>query len=138
MLPGHRQPRGKEKSKRYFTASEVAAFEYCPLAWWHEQYEPAAQADSEELFARMVELEHEHGPQATALPEYQLHERLLLRRGAFDTGQEQHREHAQAVEDVHDEGRAQPFSGCSRRLTLAAVALLICAIVLIAAAVFLR
>jgi hypothetical protein len=138
MQPEQRQPRGKEKSKRYFTASEVAAFEYCPLAWWHEQYEPAAQADTEELFARMVELEHEHGPQATALPEYQLHERLLLRRGAFDTGQEQHREHAEALEDVYDEARALPFAGCSRRLTLVAIVLLISAIALIAAAVFLR
>ncbi|MBX5452240.1 hypothetical protein [Thermogemmatispora sp.] len=138
MQSEQRQPRGKRPSKRYFTASEVAAFEYCPLAWWHEQYEPAAQADTEELFARMVELEHEHGPQATALPEYQLHERLLLRRGAFDTGQEQHREHAEALEEAYEEARALPFAGCSRRLMLVAIALLISAIVLIAAAILLR
>jgi hypothetical protein len=86
-----------------FTASEVAEFEYCPLAWWHEQFESWAHADDEELFARLVELEHEHGAQAPGLPEYRLIEGLLLRRGAFDQGQRQHQEHAQAVEDIEEE-----------------------------------
>src|ERR1051326_3473588 len=88
---------------RLFTASEVAEFEYCPLAWWHEQFEPWAHAESEELFARLVELEHEHGTQAPVLPEYRLIEQLLLRRGAFDEGRRQHQEHAEAVEDIEEE-----------------------------------
>lgn len=88
---------------RMFTASEVAEFEYCPLAWWHEQFEPWAHAGNEDLFARLVELEHEHSSQATALPEYRLIEQLLLRRGAFDEGRRQHQEHAEAVEDIEEE-----------------------------------
>jgi hypothetical protein len=131
-----RRQRAQKKQPRYFTASEVAEFEYCPLAWWYEQYEPAAQADTETLFARMVELEHEHGPQAPALPEYQLHERLLLRRGAFESGQEHHTAHAQEIEEIQEEARTLPLSGCGRRLALAAAVLLIAAILLIAAAVF--
>lgn len=86
-----------------FTASEVGEFEYCPLAWWHEQFEDWAQAESEELFARLVELEHEHGAQAPALPEYRLIEQLLLRQGAFERGLQQHEEHAEAVEDIEEE-----------------------------------
>ncbi|HEX7735292.1 MAG TPA: hypothetical protein VF458_10515 [Ktedonobacteraceae bacterium] len=86
-----------------FTASEVAEFEYCPLAWWHEQFEDWARAESEELFARLVELEHEHGAQAPALPEYRLIEQLLLRQGAFERGHQQHEEHAGAVADIEEE-----------------------------------
>lgn len=88
---------------RMFTASEVAEFEYCPLAWWHEQFEDWAQAGNDELFARLVELEHEHGTQATALPEYRLIEQLLLRQGAFERGQHQHQEHAEAVAEIAEE-----------------------------------
>lgn len=95
-----RHPRTKE---RMFTASEVAEFEYCPLAWWHEQFEDWAHTESEELFARLVELEHEHGTQAPALPEYRLIEQLLLRQGAFERGLQQHQEHAEAVEDIEEE-----------------------------------
>lgn len=69
---------------RLFTTEEVATFDYCPLTWWYEQFEPWVQAENEELFARLVELEHEQGTQAPALPEYRLIEQLLLRRGAFD------------------------------------------------------
>jgi hypothetical protein len=84
---------------RIFTASEVAEFEYCPLVWWHEQFEPWVHAESEELFARLVELEHEQGAQAPALPEYRMIEQLLLRRGAFEQGSQQPPEHAEAVEE---------------------------------------
>jgi hypothetical protein len=98
------QPQRKQiPSQRIFTASEVAEYEYCPLAWWYEQYEPLVSADTEELFARMVELEHEHGPQATTLPEYQVIEQLLVRRGAFEQGLAQHRAHAQAVAEISEE-----------------------------------
>src|SRR6266516_7846619 len=92
------------RKQRLFTASEVAEFEYCPLAWWHEQFEPLAQVDTEELFAHLVELEHEHGPEAPAVPEYQMVEQLLVRKGAFDEGREQHVEHAEEVEEIEEEG----------------------------------
>lgn len=88
---------------RKFTASEVAEFEYCSLAWWHEQFEPWARTENNELFARLVELEHEHSAQAPGLPEYRLIEGLLLRHGAFDEGSRQHQEHAEAVEDIEEE-----------------------------------
>lgn len=123
----------QHQSQRIFTASEVASFEYCPLAWWHEQYEPLAQADTEELFAEMVALEHEHSQQATALPEYQVIEQLLLRRGAFDEGRQQHAEHAEAVAEVEEERIAIPRSdGYMRRLAILAALLLLLALALIA------
>src|SRR5215469_595767 len=99
------QQQSAETRTRIFTASEVAEYEYCPLVWWHEQFEPLAHADTEELFARLVELEHEHGTQAPALPEYCMVEQLLLRRGAFDEGRQQHREHAEDVEEIEEEIR---------------------------------
>ena len=91
------------QSQRIFTASEVAEFEYCPLTWWHEQFEPLALADTDEIFARLVELEEEHGPRAPALPEYQVGEQLLLRRGAFEQGIQQHQEHADEVAEIEEE-----------------------------------
>src|SRR6267154_2757838 len=127
------------KRTRLFTASEVAEFEYCPLAWWYEQYESLAQVDTEELFARLVELEHEHGSQAPALPEYRVVEQLLLRKGAFDEGRQQHLEHAGEVEKVQEErittGRT---TGKTRILAIIAAVILILALMLIVAAIFLR
>lgn len=128
---------------RVFTASEVAEFEYCPLAWWHEQFEPWAQAESEELFARLVELEHEHGAQAPALPEYHLIEQLLLRQGAFDEGQRQHQEHAEAVEDIAEEIEMEIRPGRHsaariRVLTTAAVVFGSLALLLLILTLFLR
>ena len=122
-------------SQRTFTASEVAEFEYCPLAWWYEQFDPMAQADTEELFAYLVELEHESGPQAPALPEYQVVEQLLLRRGAFDEGREQHREHAEEVAEIEEERRvvARP-KGNTRTIALIALVILVLAILLIVTA----
>ena len=89
MSISRQQTQQREQAPRIFTASEVAEFEYCPLVWWHEQFEPASHADSEELFARLVELEHEHDVQATAIPEYQMIEQLLVKRGAFDVAHQQ-------------------------------------------------
>jgi len=103
-----RQQHKLSQSQRIFTASEVAEYEYCPLIWWYEQYESLVTADTEELFARTVALEHAHGPQATALPEYQVIEQLLLRRGAFEQGEQQHREHAQAVAEIAEEYASAP------------------------------
>ncbi|HYK86840.1 MAG TPA: hypothetical protein VEV19_15830 [Ktedonobacteraceae bacterium] len=137
-----RQPQrhtGGRKKERFFTASEVAEFEYCPLAWWYQQYEPMAQADTEELFARLVELEHENDSEAPTLPEYQMIEQLLVRKGAFDEGREQHFEHAQDVEEVEEErittGRT---AGNTRLVAIVALVILIVAVVFIGAALLLR
>ena len=127
------------KRQRLFTASEVAEFEYCPLVWWHEQYEPLAQVDTEDLFAHLVELEQEHGAQAPALPEYQMVEQLLLRKGAFEEGQQQHLEHAEEVEEVQEERiTTARTTGNLRVLALIAITVLVLALLLIAAAILIR
>ena len=124
---------------RLFTASEVAEFEYCPLVWWHERFEPLAQMDSEELFARLVELEHEHGQQAVTLPEYEVIEQLLLRQGAFEQGREQHREHAEEVEEIEEEMRVGARTAAGSRFLLSiALVLVVLALVVIVAAVVIR
>jgi len=134
------QQRGQTQSRqRLFTASELAQFEYCPLVWWHEQFEPLAQANDEELFARMVELEYDHGAQAIALPEYQTIEQLLLRRGAFEEGRQQHFDHASEVEEIQEEiYKGVAASGRMRILAVLTIALLCLAIVMVIAAIFLR
>lgn len=135
----HVQQNAKLEKQRKFTASEVAEFEYCPLAWWHEQYEPHTQEEDDELFARMVELEHEHGQQATILPEYQVIEQLLLRRGAFEMGRKQHRAHVAEVEQAEAEPvSATSFGERTRTLIVAAVIFLLLALALIGATIFLR
>ena len=122
-----------------FTASEVAEFEYCPLVWWHEQFEPLAQADNDELFARMVELEYEHGAQAPALPEYKMVEQLLLRRGAFDEGRQQHLDHAEDVEEIQEEvRRGVKATGRMRIIAVIAIVMLCLALALVIAAIVLR
>jgi hypothetical protein len=127
------------QAQRRFTASEVAEFEYCSLVWWHEQFEPLSKADTEELFARLVELEHEYGPSATTLPEYDMVEKLLLRAGAFDEGRQQHADHAAEVEEIEEEGRAGVSTGRSMRLlTIVIAVLVVLAALLIAASVLLR
>ena len=130
------QPQSRQ---RLFTASEVAEFEYCPLVWWHEQFEPLAQASDDELFARMVELEYEHGAQATALPEYKMVEQLLLRRGAFDEGRQQHLDHAEDVEEMQEEvRRGVKATGRMRIIAAIAIVLLCLALALVIAAIVLR
>jgi hypothetical protein len=130
------QPQSRQ---RLFTAREVADFEYCPLVWWHEQFEPLAQADNEELFARMVELEYEHGVQAPALPEYKMIEQLLLRRGAFEEGRQQHLDHAEDVEEIQEEvRRGVKATGRMRIIAALAIVLLCVALALVIAAIFLR
>jgi hypothetical protein len=130
------QPQSRQ---RLFTASEVAEFEYCPLVWWHEQFEPLAQADNDELFARMVELEYEHGAQAPALPEYKMVEQLLLRRGAFDEGRQQHLDHAEDVEEIQEEvRRGVKATGRMRILAVIAIVMLCLALALVIAAIVIR
>ena len=127
------------REQRLFTASEVANFEYCPLTWWHEQFEPLAQADTEDLFARLVELEHDHGSQAPALPEYRMVEQLLLRRGAFDEGSQQHIEHAEEVEEVQQEAYSGlTIAGRMRLLAVTVVVIVLIAFLFIGAALILR
>lgn len=133
------QQQPTQTKQRLFTASEVAEFEYCPLVWWHEQFEPLAQMDTEELFARLVELEHEHGPQAVALPEYEVAEQLLLRQGAFEEGRQQHGEHAGEVEKIEEEAHAEVRTHRGARvLTVLIAVLALLALLLIVAAVLLR
>jgi hypothetical protein len=90
------------RGQQVFTASEIGEYEYCPLAWWYARYEPHVKIDTEELFAELVEMEQAHGPQAPALPEYQFMEQLLLQRGAFEEGRQQHNLHAQQVAAITD------------------------------------
>ena len=128
-----------DKRKRLFTASEVAEFEYCPLVWWHQQFEPLADADTEELFARLVELEQENGTQAPALPEYQMVEQLLVRKGAFEEGRQQHLSHAEEVEELEEERVVVTRrSGNTRILGIVAAVILVLAILLIVIAILLR
>ena len=149
MMQQHRQHRQHGQQQEHktqpqghaFTASEVAEYEYCPLSWWYERFEPSAQAGTEELFARLVELEHDHGLQAPILPEYQMIEQLLVRRGAFEEGRQQHREHAEEVEELQEEREnvaAATTTRSLRTLTLVAVALVVLALLLIVAAIMLR
>ena len=77
------------KPQRIFSASDLAQFEYCPLAWWYEEVSELAQADQEELAERLAELEAEYPSSASALPEYQVIERLLERATRFAHGRKQ-------------------------------------------------
>jgi hypothetical protein len=127
------------RKQRLFTASEVAEFEYCPLAWWHEQFEPLAQVDTEELFAHLVELEHEHGSDAPTVPEYRMVEQLLVRKGAFDEGREQHQEHAEEVAEAEEERiMIESTASNARLLVWLAIALLVIAVLFIAIALLLH
>ncbi len=129
----------QHNSQQLFTASEMAEFEYCPLVWWHQQFEPMASADTEELFGRLVELEYEHDTQAPSVPEYQMIEQLLVRKGAFEEGQQQHLEHAQEVAKVQEERITTGYTGKKMRtVALVAAALLVLALILLVAAVVLR
>lgn len=133
-----RQQHRQQQRQRRFTASEVAEYEYCPLVWWYEQYEPLAQEDDEVLFANMVDLEEKHGSQAPALPEYQVMEQLLLKRGAFEEGKQQHQEHADEVAELEEE-RIEVASADSRirsTVIVAAIILLLAFVLIIASFVF--
>lgn len=129
----------QHNSQQLFTASEIAEFEYCPLVWWHQQFEPLASADTEELFARLVELEYEHDTQAPSLPEYQMIEQLLVRKGAFEEGQQQHHAHAEEVAKVQEERITTGYTGRKMRtVALIAALLLVLALLLLVAAVVLH
>ncbi len=132
----HKSQSQSPQQQRFFTASELAEFEYCPLSWWHDRFEPAAQTGTEELFARLVELEHDQGMQGPSLPEYRMIEQLLLRRGAFDTGTEQHHEHAEEVEQIQEEARRSlTTTGRMRVLVIMVAVIVVVALLCIAAAI---
>lgn len=97
-----------------------------------------AQADTEEQFARLVELEHEHGAQAPALPEYQVIEQLLVRKGAFDEGRQQHIEHAEEVEEAAEVPVGITTTGRMRILVVIITVIVVIAVLLILAALVVR
>ncbi len=76
------------EQQRIFSASDLAQFEYCPLAWWYEEVSELAQADQAELAERLEELEDEYPASASAQPEYQVIERLLARANQFALGRD--------------------------------------------------
>jgi hypothetical protein len=128
----------RDKAVQVFTASEIAEYEYCPLVWWYEKYDPLVETGTEELFAHLVAMEHEHGSQATAIPEYQVIEQLLVRRGAFEADGRQRAEYAEqdesAAEMEAERADTADTAGASnkmRRLQLFALMTLIIAIILL-------
>lgn len=87
----------------------------------------------------MVELENEHGVQAITLPEYQMVEQLLLRRGAFEEGRQQHLDHAEEVEEIEEEIRqGEVTAGRARILVVIAIVLLCLALAMVVAAIIIR
>ena len=84
------QQPGPPEQQRIFSASDVAQFEYCPLAWWYEEVNELAQAEEDELLHHLEELKRASGPAATADPEYQVLKRLLIRARRYERGVEQH------------------------------------------------
>lgn len=129
-----RQHQHHRPSQDFFAVSELAQFEYCPLLWWHEQFDPLAQSDTDELFARMVELEHDHGQPATTLPDYQVIEQLLLRRGAFDPDRQDDGNDDEILSEREEE-LVEPVhrSSYTRTLALSALIVLVLALILISA-----
>jgi hypothetical protein len=78
------------EQRRIFSASDVAQFEYCPLAWWYEEMNELAQAEEAELLPHLEELKRAYGPAASANPEYQVLKRLFVRARRYEQGIEQH------------------------------------------------
>lgn len=78
------------EQRRIFSASDLAQFEYCPLAWWYEEVSELAQASQEELAERLEALETGDATSATGLPEYEVVKRLLARANQFAQGRAQH------------------------------------------------
>lgn len=93
------------EQRRIFSASDVAQFEYCPLAWWYEEMNELAQAEEAELLSHLEELKRAYGPVASANPEYQVLKRLLIRARRYDQGVEQHIRYASPEEAT--EGRVE-------------------------------
>jgi hypothetical protein len=88
------------EQRHIFSASDLAQFEYCSLAWWYEEFSDLAQADQEELAQRLEELVAEDAATASAQPEYMVIERLLERAIQFAAGREQQSKDA-AAQQIH-------------------------------------
>ncbi|HEX4208260.1 MAG TPA: Dna2/Cas4 domain-containing protein [Ktedonobacteraceae bacterium] len=128
------QQRTHKRKNPAFSANEVAEFEYCPLVWWYEQFDPLMEQDNEALFAEMVAIEDEYGSEAPNLPDYQFIERLLVQRGAtFDQNQETtyHDEEDADTEESDEPAAATRELSPLLRWGTKAVALLIVALLLI-------
>lgn len=107
----------RDRAMQIFTASEVAEYEYCPLVWWYEKYDPLVETGTEELFAHLVTMEHEYGAQAIAIPEYQVIEQLLVRRGAFEADGQQRAEYAEQDEQAAEmEAERTDLSSTSNKM----------------------
>ncbi len=107
----------RDKAVPIFTASEVAEYEYCPLVWWYEKYDPLVEAGTEELFAHLVDMEHEQGAQAIAMPEYQVIEQLLVRRGAFEADGQHRAQYAEQDETAAEmEAERTDLSSASNKM----------------------
>ena len=107
----------RDRTVQIFTASEVAEYEYCPLVWWYEKYDPLIETGTEELFAHLVAMEHEYGAQAIAIPEYQVIEQLLVRRGAFEADGQQRAEYAEQDEQAAEmEAERTDLSSASNKM----------------------
>src|SRR5260370_1061588 len=124
----------KQQDAPLFSAADVADYEYCSLAWWHDHFEPLALAETEDLVAHLIELEEAFENQAPLQPDYRVIEQLLKRRGAFQHEQEQHHAYSDTVADhiskpsrIPAEARARHM----RRLLFTALLLLLLAIALI-------
>lgn len=99
----HKHHHNQGERQRLYTAAEIAQYEYCPLVWWHEQFDPLVKSETEDLFAQMVELEYAYGQEATAVPDYQVIEQVLVRRGAFaDDGRIATQEYIEAEDDAEE------------------------------------
>lgn len=90
------------EQRRIFSASDVAQFEYCPLAWWYEEVNELAQAEEDELLRHLEELKRIYGPGASANPEYQVLKRLLVQARRYERGITQHIRYS-SREEVADE-----------------------------------
>ncbi len=132
--------RRQQKEAHFFSATDVAEYEYCALAWWHDHFDAMGLATNTELIEHLDVLEEEYGSEATLLPEYQVAEQLLKRRGAFEVGHKQHEAHAAAVAEIGNE--PVQFSPTAtrhmRRLLVIALLILLLAVLLVIASVIFR
>jgi hypothetical protein len=126
----------RKQQQHFFSATDLADYEYCSLAWWHDQFEPLALANTEELFALMVEMEEDFDTQAPLQPEYQVIEQLLQRRGAFDQGQQQHQDYADSLSTPALSIPTESAGHMRRLLIIATLILLLAIFVVVAALVF--
>ena len=118
------------EQQRIFSASDLAQFEYCPLAWWYEEFSDLAQADPDELAQRLEELVDEGPTSASAQPEYQVIERLLERAKQFAGGRERQAKDA-AARQVHPTEQTTISEPTPRIFAVVVVGLVLLVVVLL-------